>query len=153
VVPDPRPDSGLCPNPGGHPPSPPRSDGGRRRSCPVVRAELQRARSAVLEAELAERPSDRYLAAHRAALRVAAVILAARANPARPGRPSRPRNAWEVLAEVAPEFGEWAAFFAATQPKRDAVQAGATTIITTREADDMVLDANAFLSLVERACA
>ena len=97
-------------------------------------------------------PSDRYLAAHRAALRVAAVILAARANPALPG-PSRPRNAWQVLAEVAPEYGEWAAFFAATQPKRDAVQAGATSIVTAREADDMVLDANAFLGLVERACA
>lgn len=138
MVPDPRPDSG--------PPS-----GGRRR-CPIVRAELQRARSAIIEAELAARPSDRYLAAHRAALRIAAVILAARANPALPG-PSRPRNAWEVLAEVAPEYGEWAAFFAATQPKWDAVQAGATSIITAREADDMVVDANAFLSLVERACA
>ena len=138
MVPDPRPDSA--------PPT-----GGGRRRCPIVRAELQRARSAVLEAELAERPSDRYLAAHLAALRVAAVILAARTNPALPG-PSRPRNAWEVLAEVAPEYGEWAAFFAATQPKRDAVQAGATSIITAREADDMVLDANAFLGLVERAC-
>ena len=139
MVPDPRPDPG--------PPT-----GGRRRGCPVVRAELRLARAAVIEAELADRASDRYLAAHRAALRVAAVILAARANPALPG-PTRPRNAWEVLAEVAPEYGEWAAFFAATQPKRDAVQAGATSIVTAREADDMVLDANSFLALVERACA
>ena len=35
-------------------------------------ADLQRARTALIEAELAERPSDRFLAAHLAALRVAA---------------------------------------------------------------------------------
>jgi hypothetical protein len=56
-----------------------------------------------------------------------------------------------VLAEVAPEFGEWAAFFAATQGKREAVRAGATAIITAREADDLVRDAQTFLGLVERA--
>ena len=86
--------------------------------------DLRRARSAILAAELAERPSDRYLAAHLAALQIAAVLLAWRANPALAPRGGRPRNVWRMLADVAPEFAEWAAFFAATQAKREAVRAG-----------------------------
>jgi hypothetical protein len=56
-----------------------------------------------------------------------------------------------MLAEVAPELAEWAAFFAATEARRDAIQAGATSIVSAREADDLVRDAQAFLRLVERA--
>ncbi len=49
--------------------------------------DLRRARRAIVAAELAERPSDRYLAAHLAALQIAAVILAWRAEShARPAR-------------------------------------------------------------------
>ena len=58
-----------------------------------------------------------------------------------------------MLADVAPEFGEWAAFFAATKGKRDAIHAGATAIVSAREADDLLRDAQAFLALVERALA
>lgn len=114
--------------------------------------DLRRARSALAEAELAERPSDRYLAAHLTALRVVAVVLTHRARSGTARRPGgRPRNAWRMLAEVAPELAEWAAFFAATQAKRDAVRAGATSIVSAREADDLVRDVEAFLRLVERA--
>ena len=56
-----------------------------------------------------------------------------------------------MLAEVAPELAEWATFFAATEGKRDAIRAGATAIVSAREADDLVRDARAFLQLVERA--
>lgn len=124
-------------------------------SCPTVRLgteslrmDLHRARTALVEAELSCRPSDRFLAAHLAALRVAAVVLALRARPGRRG--GRPRNAWMLLAEVAPELGEWAAFFAATEGKREAVRAGATSIVSAREADDLIRDAQTFLGLVER---
>jgi len=142
----------------------------------VSNDDLQRARSSLAEAELAPRPSDRYLAAHLAALRVVAVVLSHRAPPttgrpngrARNGRPQnssaqnssaqkgrsqngRRQNAWRMLAEVAPELAEWAAFFAATEPKRDAIRAGATSIVSGREADDLVRDAEAFLRVVERA--
>ncbi|HEY6686612.1 MAG TPA: SAV_6107 family HEPN domain-containing protein [Propionibacteriaceae bacterium] len=119
--------------------------------------DLQRARSSLAEAELARRPSDRYLAAHLAALRVVAIVLTYRAptttgrSTGRPPSNGRPQNAWRMLAEVAPELAEWAAFFAATEGKRDAVRAGATSIVSAREADDMVRDATAFLRLVERA--
>jgi SAV_6107-like HEPN len=113
--------------------------------------DLRRARSSLAEAELARRPSDRYLAAHLAALRVVAIVLTHR-PPSRLGRPDgRPRNAWQMLAEVAPELAEWAAFFAATEPKREAIRAGTNSVVSAREADDLVRDARAFLSLVERA--
>ena len=137
----------------------------------VSNDDLQRARSSLAEAELAPRPSDRYLAAHLAALRVVAVVLSHRAPPttgrlngrtrngrsqnssAQNGRSQngRRQNAWRMLAEVAPELAEWAAFFAATEPKRDAIRAGATSIVSEREADDLVRDAEAFLGVVERA--
>ena len=125
--------------------------------------DLRRARSCLAEAELGQRPSDRYLAAHLAALRVVAIVLSYRASSAirrSAGRsPStgqawsagRPQNAWRMLAEVAPELAEWAAFFAATEAKRDAIRAGATSIVSAREADDLVRDARAFLRIVERA--
>ncbi len=113
--------------------------------------DLRRARRAILAAEFAERPSERYLAAHLAALQIAAVVLAWRANPALARRGSRPRNVWRMLADVAPEFAEWAAFFAATQAKREAVRAGATTIVSAREADDLLRDAQCFLAVVERS--
>lgn len=112
--------------------------------------DLRRARSCLAEAELAQRPSDRYLAAHLSALRVVAIVLTYRASTI--GRSTgRPQNAWRMLAEVAPELAEWAAFFAATEGKRDAIREGATSIVSAREADDLVRDARAFLRLVERA--
>jgi len=122
---------------------------GMRVSPDSLLLDLHRARTALVEAELAGHPGERYLAAHLAALRVAAIVLALRARPGRGS--SRPRNAWLVLAEVAPELGEWAAFFAATEGKREAVRAGATAIVSAREADDLVRDAQTFLGLVERA--
>jgi len=115
-----------------------------------LRTGLHRSETAIIEAELTDRPSERFLAAHHAALQVAAVVLALRTSPAVRGQRSRPRNAWRMVADVAPELGEWAGFFAATEAKRDAVRAGAVSIVSTREADDLVRDARAFLSLVER---
>lgn len=112
------------------------------------RIDLQRARSAVVEAELALDVGDRFLAAHLAALRVAAIVLSCTARHSRPVG-SRPVNVWQVLSSVAPEYGEWAAYFAATQHKRDAVRAGVRGAVTAREADDLVRDAQLFLALVE----
>jgi hypothetical protein len=56
-----------------------------------------------------------------------------------------------LLAEVAPELGEWAAFFAAGAAKRAAAEAGSRRAVTEREADDLVRDADRFLALVEEA--
>jgi hypothetical protein len=94
----------------------------------------------------------RYAHAHVAALRATAALLAARARPtvgSRRGR--RQRNAWVLLAEVAPELGEWAAFFSAGAGKRAAAEAGSRRAVTEREADDLVRDADRFLGLVEES--
>lgn len=107
-------------------------------------------RRGLLEAAAAPAAVDRYAAAHLAALRAAAAVLACRARPAvRPGRRSRPTSAWVLLAAVAPEMGEWAAFFAAGARKRAAAQAGATGAVTPREADDLLRDAETFLAVVQ----
>ena len=52
---------------------------------------------------------------------------------------------------MAPELGEWAAFFAAGARKRAAAEAGLPSAVTEREADDLVRDAESFLSVVESA--
>ncbi len=108
---------------------------------------LDRARVTLAGAELAPNPAERYLLAHLAALRVAAAVLAARTH-ASPGTPLR--NVWQLIGEVAPELSEWAGYFAATQGKRQAVAAGATALVSLREADDLVRDAQAFHDAVAR---
>ena len=91
----------------------------------------------------------RYARAHLAALRAAAAVLAARARP-RGKRSARLRSAWVLLAEVAPELGEWAQFFASGATKRAAAEAGLRGVVSEREADDLVRDAEAFLARVAR---
>lgn len=107
---------------------------------------LANARHGVAEAALAPTPAERYAAAHLAALRAAAALLAVRSRPA---RRSSPRNAWVLLAHAAPELAEWAAFFAAGAGKRAAAEAGLTRLVTPREADDLLRDAETFLGLIE----
>lgn len=111
---------------------------------------LDRVDATLIGADLAATPAERFLAAHLAALQVAGVVLAARARPSTGGGP---RNAWRLLALVAPELAEWAGFFAATQAKRQAVAAGATALVGTREADDLLRDARAFRDAVARRLA
>jgi hypothetical protein len=67
------------------------------------------------------------------------------------GRRRPQKNAWVLLAEVAPELTEWASFFAAGAAKRAAAEAGSTRAVTEREADDLVRDADRFLAVVEQA--
>lgn len=113
--------------------------------------ELAGAVAALTQAELAERPAERFLLAHLAALRVAAVVLACRAS----GRvaSTRPRNVWQVLAEAAPEYAEWAGFFASSALKREAVRAGAVAMVSAREADDLLRDVGIFHDRVARRLA
>ncbi len=109
---------------------------------------LAQARHGLAEAATAVTPPERYAAAHLAALRAAAAVLAARAQPAPFGR-RRPVRAWALLATVAPELREWAAFFAAGARKRAAAEARLPGCISPREADDLLRDAAAFLALAE----
>ncbi len=115
------------------------------------------ARRGLGEAAAAATPGERYAAAHLAALRVAAAVLACRARPAdvpgAPARRARPTSAWVLLAGVAPELAEWAAFFAAGATKRANAEAGLPSAVTSREADDLLRDAEAFLTMVEGSLA
>jgi len=109
---------------------------------------LALAHRGLVEASSAPSPGERYATAHLAALRAAAAVLACRARPTAGVRRSRPTSAWVLLTGVAPELGEWAAFFAAGARKRAAAEAGLPAV-TPREADDLVRDAETFLSVVE----
>ena len=111
---------------------------------------LDQARRGLQEAAGLAVPAERYATAHLAALRSAAAVLAARTRPVDTRlRRRRPTSAWVLLTEVAPELGEWAAFFAAGAAKRAAAEAGVTRAVTAREADDLVRDAGTFLALAE----
>ena len=92
-------------------------------------------------------PAERYAAAHLAALRSAAAVLAVRTRPVEVRR--RPRSAWVLLSQVAPELTEWAAFFAAGAGKRAAAEAGIRAAVTAREADDLLRDTETFIAVIE----
>ncbi len=111
---------------------------------------LARSAESLSEAIAADEVPTRYACAHVAALRAAAALLAARAHP-EPARRRPQKNAWVLLAEVAPELAEWARFFAAGAGKRAAAEAGSRRAATEREADDLVRDAARFLAVVEQS--
>ena len=107
---------------------------------------LLAARRSLAEASVATSAGERYAAAHLAALRAAAAVLAAR-NSSRPSKRPRVRSVWTVLPQVAAEFTEWAAFFAAGASKRAGAEAG-LPCVSHREADDLVREADAFTARV-----
>jgi hypothetical protein len=123
----------------------------RHRVSPTVANLLQTARRGLAEADSEGDPGTRYICAHLAALRAAAAIVAARGEPGPGGRRRRPRSVWELLPQVEPALAEWAAFFAASAAKRAAAEAGLPRAATAREADDLLRDAETFLSVAERA--
>jgi len=92
----------------------------------------------------AQRAGERYVSAHLAALRAAAALLAAHAQP----NTRKPTSAWVLVTKVVPDFSEWAAYFASCAGKRAAAEAGLGGAVTPREADDMVRDAHEFIVLV-----
>ncbi len=118
-------------------------------ATPQSRDLLAGAARELLAAGVAQESESRYAHAHLAALRAAAAVLATRARP-RSRRGSRVRSAWVLLADIAPEFSEWAAFFAAGASKRAAAEAGLRGVVTAREADDLVREVEQFLGLVAR---
>src|SRR3954463_14524310 len=112
---------------------------------------LQRAAISLHEAMTAPEASLRYACAHVAALRATAALIAARATPTGTPRRGRQKNAWVLLAEIAPELGGGAAFFPGGAAKRAAAEAGSRRAVTEREADDLVRDADRFLAVVEES--
>lgn len=111
---------------------------------------LALARAGLAEAAQTRPDGLRYAAAHLAALRAAAAMLSARARPV-PARRHRVTSVWSLLVLVAPELGEWAAFFALGATKRAAAEAGIPRVVTAREADDLLRAAEQFVAVIEVA--
>jgi hypothetical protein len=122
----------------------------RARVAPSALALMASARHGLAAAEGETSAGARYVAAHLAALRAAAAVVAARSEPAT-GRRKKPQSVWELLPRVEPALCEWAAFFAAGAGKRAAAEAGLVRAISPREADELLRDAGTFVGLAESA--
>lgn len=114
-----------------------------------ARALLAQARAVLVEAARTDEIGERFRLAHLAALRTAAALFADRGRPAAGRR--RLVSAWVLVESVAPEFSEWAAYFAAGASARAAVEAGAVSAVSARDADDQLRAAEQFLTLVEES--
>ncbi len=120
----------------------------RPSAAPTPRAALgllRQAAEGLAEAHRRPEPLMRYPAAYLAALRAGAAVLALRARPA-PRRGSR--SVWLLLGDVAPELAEWAAYFASCSATRAAAEAGIARLVGTRDADDLLRQAEQFVELV-----
>jgi hypothetical protein len=113
-----------------------------------VTALLAQAKMTWAEAVLESRPTEKYRASHVAALRAAAAVLALRARPAGAVR-RRPTSAWVLLEGIAPELGEWSVYFADSAYRRAAIEAGSSSIVSDRDADDLLRAAGEFIGIVE----
>lgn len=110
---------------------------------------LTQARAVLAQAVAAAEPGERFRLAHLSALRTAAAVSAERGRPASARR--RLMNVWVLLERVAPEYAEWAAYFAAGAPVRAAIEAGSRSAASPRAADDQVRAAGEFLLVAESA--
>lgn len=123
------------------------------RRAPAPRAALdllQQAERGLHTAAAAPDAAEAYVAAHLAALRAAAAVLAVRGRPeATPRARSRIRSVWEVLPEIAPELAEWSVLFAASAERRARIEAGLRDGLARADADDLRRAAGFFLRLVE----
>ncbi|MCG6493171.1 SAV_6107 family HEPN domain-containing protein [Kitasatospora sp. A2-31] len=124
----------------------------RRVAAPPAALDLlAEAHRTLARARALEDPLERYAAAHLAALRTVAAVLAVRGRPEKSARRRQAiRSAWEVLPEAAPELAEWAPYFAAGARRRAAAEAGITGAASARDADDLIRNCALFLRLVER---
>jgi len=121
----------------------------RPAAAPTPRAALDLLRQAtegLAEAHRRPEPLMRYPAAYLAALRAGAAVLALRARPAPRRRGSR--SVWLLLGDVAPELAEWAAYFASCSATRAAAEAGIERLVSARDADDLLRQAEQFVDLV-----
>lgn len=119
-------------------------------AAPISRSAVSlvsQARAVLSEAADADTAGERFRLAHLSALRTAAALLAERARPA--SGPRRLRSAWVLIDSTAPEFSDWATYFASGAAKREAIEAGAANVVTTRDADDQLRAAYEFLRIVE----
>lgn len=107
---------------------------------------LEQARAVLADAAASADTGERFRLAHMAALRAAAAVVAERGRPASARR--RLVSVWVLIETVAPEYADWACYFAAGAARRAAVEAGALHAVSARQADDQVRGAGQFLHVV-----
>jgi HEPN domain-containing protein len=109
---------------------------------------LERCEEELLLALRTPDTAERYVHAHLAALRAGAALVAVHGRPTGPRR-SGPRSVWQMLPGIDPSLQEWADRFAATAPRRAAVEAGRTRVVDAADAEELLADAERFLRVVE----
>jgi SAV_6107-like HEPN len=126
-----------------------RSDHTRSKLAPTAVTLLDSARQKLAAGERDTSAGRRYVAAHLAALRAAAAVVAAKSEPEVFGRRKRPRNVWELLPRVEPALSGWAAYFAAVTGASKPRGLGRAKAVSRRQADTLLGDAKAFVSVAE----
>jgi SAV_6107-like HEPN len=127
-------------------------DRSKCRAVPSATALLRSARDELAATDCEASAGGKYVAAHLAASRAAAAVVTARgAGVTTRGRVSR--TVWELLPQVEPALSDWAAFFAAGVGKRAAAEAGLPRAVSLREANDLLRNAETFVSIAECALA
>lgn len=111
---------------------------------PAAKDLLRTAITALDDAYRVDTAAERYVAAHVAALRAGAALLA---NSAKPSRSHRIRSVWQVLPGIAPELEDWCTYFDAIGKRRVFVEIGAEPV-SPEQADDLVRDAERFMDRV-----
>lgn len=114
--------------------------------APRVAALLEQARRSLAAAKSADNAADRYTAAHVAAVRAAAALVAARGSRS---RRARPVPVWTLLAQAAPDMAAWAPHFAAQDRTRAAVEAGVTRLVNDLTAADALARSTVFVDAVQ----
>ncbi|MCE7083142.1 SAV_6107 family HEPN domain-containing protein [Streptomyces sp. ST2-7A] len=122
----------------------------RRAPAPPAALDLlAQAERGLEEAETREDPGDAYIAAHMAALRTAAAVLAVHGRPETTARGRRRiRSVWDMLPEIAPELGEWSVLFAASGARRARLEAGIRREVGRDDAEELAKSVGMFLRLV-----
>ena len=110
---------------------------------------ITRAEQELAQVTSGQDPQEAFLHAHMAALRAAAAVLELQVVPG--GRRRRVRSAWEQLAEVGPQWQEWADYFAQGAAVRAAIESGRTAHLSPAEADEVVAAAADFLEQAQAA--
>jgi hypothetical protein len=118
-----------------------------QQSSGSAHALLKQARLELHAAAEACDAGERFRLAHLSALRTAAAAVALRGRS--PAARGRLVSVWVRLQKAAPEYAEWATYFAAGARTRAAVEAGAALSLPPHVADDQLRSAGEFLALVE----
>ncbi len=121
----------------------------RCRVAPSALALLESARHGLADAGDTPDPGGKYVAAHLAALRAAAAVVTAKAEPGQGRRRSAPRSVWELLPRVEPDAGRVGRVLRRRGREAGRRRGGLSRAVSASEADDLLRDAEIFLSLAE----